>query len=685
MKKLHGTYSIQPLTLSDISVADDAAIKEYKLDLEYSTKDLYDAQQDALSGFNDHINNSNNPHGEELFQKYIVSNTIKSEGSVLNVKNYYKGLKTTLDVEGNVQAYNLRSKENVIVGGDLVVSGSSSVQGETHLTGDVIIDGNLSVKGGSTIVSSTVTDYDRITITPSSQYNDTAILVSPDSTDLIEDPDAPVEDTYKGKLVELQSRINGENSPVLTVDYKGDVSISSGKIELNDVNIVSDGSSLTIDTSVHAPSFIADEYVCVNSNSIINSDAVVVSSGDGITYTTNTSGDTAGRSFTVCGFDDFVDVGDRNYSPENPSSGVTIYWDDERDSAVVHGDVAVENSNMTLDNSPLRLKSESSNDVTLYNRNSNLSIYIGDEGASSITEIGPEEALFMQETTRVENLSVNRDLTVKGNLITEPGNLVDGVDVGVHTHSGEAGMGERLPATSVIGLQEFLDGHMETVQDYVGAMVTSNSESGIAVTYDDDTGKLNFDVNDFTITLTGNATGSGTVTDLGNASINVSVNNSDKVDGLHAHSGRNNEANKVVRTDGNGYLQAGWINTTSGDAGTTTISRVYASNDGYIRYYTPANFATQLLALGGTVKNSHTHTDVNGLTPVRGSSTFAGKDSYRQISITSRSNTNYSVAVTPTAATNGNLGEVWVIKSTTYFRVYNNGTFTGAFDYILLG
>jgi len=64
--------------------------------------------------------------------------------------------------------------------------------------------------------------------------------------------------------------------------------------------------------------------------------------------------------------------------------------------------------------------------------------------------------------------------------------------------------------------------------------------------------------------------------------------------GLAVHSARNNEANKIVRTDSNGYIQAGWINTTSGNEGTTAIDRVYASYDGYIRYYTPANFRTVL-------------------------------------------------------------------------------------------
>jgi len=52
----------------------------------------------------------------------------------------------------------------------------------------------------------------------------------------------------------------------------------------------------------------------------------------------------------------------------------------------------------------------------------------------------------------------------------------------------------------------------------------------------------------------------------------------------------------VVRTDGSGYIQAGWINTTSGDNGTTAPGRIYASNDAYIRYYTPANFATVMNA-----------------------------------------------------------------------------------------
>ena len=58
-----------------------------------------------------------------------------------------------------------------------------------------------------------------------------------------------------------------------------------------------------------------------------------------------------------------------------------------------------------------------------------------------------------------------------------------------------------------------------TIQTTVGAMVDNNTESGINATYDGSTGTLDFDVNDPTITLTGDITGSGTITNLASVSI----------------------------------------------------------------------------------------------------------------------------------------------------------------------
>lgn len=66
------------------------------------------------------------------------------------------------------------------------------------------------------------------------------------------------------------------------------------------------------------------------------------------------------------------------------------------------------------------------------------------------------------------------------------------------------------------------------------------------------------------------------------------VANSDTCDGLHVHTGRNNEANKIVRTDGWGYIQCGYINSSSGDEGNNSSpARVWGTNgsDSYMRTY----------------------------------------------------------------------------------------------------
>jgi len=65
--------------------------------------------------------------------------------------------------------------------------------------------------------------------------------------------------------------------------------------------------------------------------------------------------------------------------------------------------------------------------------------------------------------------------------------------------------------------------------------------------------------------------------------------------GLNLHTGRNDDANKVVRTQGNGYCEFGWINTTSG-AHTSTVTKVYSTytTDGYIRYCTPNHLANSM-------------------------------------------------------------------------------------------
>jgi len=107
--------------------------------------------------------------------------------------------------------------------------------------------------------------------------------------------------------------------------------------------------------------------------------------------------------------------------------------------------------------------------------------------------------------------------------------------------------------------------------------------------------------------------GSRFVENTGTWGINI-TGNAATVGNLFVHGNRNDEANKIVRTDGAGYIQAGWINTTSGDNGTTAIDRIYASSDGYIRYYTPANFRS--LITDGVYVYSRNRTNWNDNTVI---------------------------------------------------------------------
>ena len=65
------------------------------------------------------------------------------------------------------------------------------------------------------------------------------------------------------------------------------------------------------------------------------------------------------------------------------------------------------------------------------------------------------------------------------------------------------------------------------------------------------------------------------------------------VTAMHNTQGTQNSANTVLRTQVNGYAMLGWINTTSG-ATASTLQRIYCSQDGYIRYQTPANFGVSI-------------------------------------------------------------------------------------------
>jgi len=76
--------------------------------------------------------------------------------------------------------------------------------------------------------------------------------------------------------------------------------------------------------------------------------------------------------------------------------------------------------------------------------------------------------------------------------------------------------------------------NLEYFQDDIASMITTGIQNGISVTYDDSGNAINFDVNDFTVTLGGGfLTGSVDITNLASATLNATLVNDSVVLGQH--------------------------------------------------------------------------------------------------------------------------------------------------------
>lgn len=71
-----------------------------------------------------------------------------------------------------------------------------------------------------------------------------------------------------------------------------------------------------------------------------------------------------------------------------------------------------------------------------------------------------------------------------------------------------------------------------------------------------------------------------------------------------------------------------------------------------------------------------------GASGLAGSSTFNGSSG--RVITHNLGSTAYAVCVTPTADTEAKAGEIYAVKAANTVTVYNSGTFTGAFDYIIM-
>ncbi len=140
----------------------------------------------------------------------------------------------------------------------------------------------------------------------------------------------------------------------------------------------------------------------------------------------------------------------------------------------------------------------------------------------------------------------------------------------------------------------------ENVQDIAGAMFSSNTESGITATYQDADGTIDLNVSDPTISLTGDVTGSATMTNLGDVSISTTV-----------------AANSVaLGTDTTGNYIAGVSQGTgvsvsgSGEGATATISIGQAVGTSSNVQFGNLVLTGDLTVNGSTVTNSATNTTI---------------------------------------------------------------------------
>lgn len=136
----------------------------------------------------------------------------------------------------------------------------------------------------------------------------------------------------------------------------------------------------------------------------------------------------------------------------------------------------------------------------------------------------------------------------------------------------------------------------QQIFDFVGSMVGANStQNGITVTYDGARAKLNFDVNDPVITLTGAVQGTGTLTNLANLSIATVLASNAVV------LGQNTQGNYVATLAGSNAITI--TNATNTTAGAQYSIAINTSD---------ANFIEDIQDIVGTmVTGSNTETGIN--------------------------------------------------------------------------
>ena len=131
----------------------------------------------------------------------------------------------------------------------------------------------------------------------------------------------------------------------------------------------------------------------------------------------------------------------------------------------------------------------------------------------------------------LEEISIDKTTNVISNTNPLPNNFDYRIGtIWTNTTSGSSYICVDNTQFNAVWLEITTSGGTADVQNIVGMMVTDNTEKGINVTYDSYNKKLDFDVNDPLITLTGDVDGSSVMYDLGDVTIDVTSNSYSKTE-----------------------------------------------------------------------------------------------------------------------------------------------------------
>lgn len=203
------------------------------------------------------------------------------------------------------------------------------------------------------------------------------------------------------------------------------------------------------------------------------------------------------------------------------------------------------------------------------------------------------------------NITGNVSLTgtVDGRNVANDGSKLDGIASGAnnYTHPSYAGDDFSVDTGALTGASVVSDIDINVTTDALGHVTDAN---GVVSTRTLTLGDLGYTGATNANYITNNnqlTNGAGYITSSGSI-----TGDAGSVDGYSASTTRNS-ANTIPVRDSNGYLNLGWINTTSGDT-TGTLSRAFVEtgNDGYIRTCTMAHLASQMGALTSLAYNAQT-------------------------------------------------------------------------------